>query len=83
MSFFDGGIVVISTTIPKRVYDAVKKQHWKHSELYMLGFQTRIGNQPLMERVKVLEAQAAEYKKEYYKLKKLFLDRELINEVKN
>lgn len=69
--------VQINTVIPVEWYQKVKKNRWKHNEIYGLGLLAKDNNPPILSRVKELEAsneklyrQVEYYRKELFK----FLD---------
>lgn len=59
----------ISTTVPTKLLQEAKKKHYKHSELWLLGYQIREKN-PVLDRVREVEALEEKRKLEYYALKK-------------
>lgn len=71
--FSEGKPVMISTTIPAKVYEAVKAKHWKHNEIYLLGFQAKLGNPAMLERIQQLEKEVEGRKADYYRMRKLLM----------
>ena len=63
----------ISTTVPTKLLQDAKKKHYKHSELWLLGYQIREKN-PVLDRVREVEALEEKRKMEYYALKKQYND---------
>jgi hypothetical protein len=70
---WSGGVQTISTTIPQKIYTIVKAKHWKHNEIYLLGFQAKTGNPQLLARVTELEKEIEARKQDYFRLRKMFL----------
>jgi len=70
--FFQGATKKITTTIPTKLYQDAKKKHYKHSELWLLGYQIREKN-PVLDRVREVEALQEKRKLDFYALKKDYL----------
>lgn len=73
MAFWKSGRTkTISTTVPEELYKDAKNRHWKHNDLWMLGYQIKSKN-PVLDRVKELEEREKRRAQDYLILRKRYI----------
>lgn len=60
---------VITTTIPQQLYEEARARHWKHNDLWLLGFQIKKNN-PVLDRVREIERENEELSRKLERLAK-------------